>query len=82
MSAKQALGRGLKALIPETPRARTGLAGEILQKAATYQFKTGIVGEFSLYGNQASRAVIIESNRVNRAILVNTVTDVIHQFAS
>lgn len=26
MSAKQALGRGLKALIPETPRARTGLA--------------------------------------------------------
>ena len=26
MAAKQALGRGLKALIPDTPRARTGLA--------------------------------------------------------
>ena len=26
MSAKQALGRGLKALIPETPRARAGFA--------------------------------------------------------
>ncbi|MCJ7755566.1 MAG: ParB/RepB/Spo0J family partition protein, partial [Thermoanaerobaculales bacterium] len=26
MTAKQALGRGLKALIPDTPRARTGMA--------------------------------------------------------
>lgn len=42
---------------------RSGLAGEIVQKCATYQMKLAIIGEFEKFQSDSLKAFIIESNR-------------------
>ncbi|NLL49221.1 MAG: DUF4180 domain-containing protein [Firmicutes bacterium] len=41
----------------------TKIAGDILQKFITYQFKLAIVGDFSGYTSKSLRDFIVESNR-------------------
>lgn len=42
---------------------KTGFAGEVLQKFANYNFKLGIVGDFSVYQSQSLKDFIYECNR-------------------
>ncbi|MBU2707064.1 DUF4180 domain-containing protein [Zooshikella marina] len=44
---------------------KTGIAGEILQKASNYHKQLAIVGEFEKYNSNALKAFIIECNRGN-----------------
>ena len=54
---------------------RTGLAGEILQKAATYSRRVGIVGDFSNYESKALKDFIYESNKSNKIVFTSTVEE-------
>jgi hypothetical protein len=42
---------------------RTGIAGSLLQKAATYRIRLAIIGDFENVESNALRAFIIECNR-------------------
>jgi hypothetical protein len=47
---------------------RSGLAGEVLQKAANYRLKSAVVGDISAHvaASDALRDFVVESNRGNR----------------
>lgn len=51
------------ALTEDFFRLRTGVAGEILQKVSTYQFKLAIYGDFSGYTSKPLQDFIRECNR-------------------
>ncbi len=57
-------------LPPEFFYLKTGLAGEVLQKAATYRIQIAIVGDFSHVQSEALRAFIIECNRGRQTFFV------------
>ncbi|HKM05409.1 MAG TPA: DUF4180 domain-containing protein [Sphaerochaeta sp.] len=48
----------------------TGLAGDILQKFATYSKKLAIIGDFSIYTSKPLKAFIYECNRGNQIFFV------------
>jgi len=52
---------------------RTGLAGEILQKFATYHIQIAIVGDFSNIKSESFQALIRESNRGNQTFFVKNI---------
>jgi hypothetical protein len=54
---------------------RTGLAGEILQKATNYRLQVGIVGDYSGYESRSLKDFIYESNKSNKIVFVNTLDD-------
>jgi len=54
---------------------RSGLAGEMLQKVANYRLRLAIVGDFSIYESKSLKAFILESNRSNAIVFVNTIQD-------
>lgn len=49
---------------------KTKLAGEILQKYATYHFKLAIIGDFAKFQSNALNAFVIECNRRNHIFFV------------
>ena len=49
---------------------RSGIAGEILQKYATYQTKLAIIGDFEKYESRSLKALIVESNRGSAVFFV------------
>lgn len=53
----------------------TRLAGDILQKCATYQVKFVILGEFEKDASESLKAFIIECNRGNGIFFVPNVHD-------
>ena len=55
-------------LHPDFFDLKTGIAGEILQKFSTYQFKMGVIGDFSSYTSKALRDFIYESNQQGRIV--------------
>ena len=57
-------------LCPEFFDLKTQLAGDILQKAATYHMKVAIVGEFGKYESNALHAFIVECNRGRQIFFV------------
>ncbi|GIO14143.1 hypothetical protein J19TS2_36980 [Cohnella xylanilytica] len=65
-----------KILIPKSNVAEaffdlsTRLAGEILQKFATYQTKLAIVGDFGGYGSKSLKDFIYESNQGKNAFFL------------
>jgi hypothetical protein len=59
-------------LNPDFFRLHTGLAGEILQKFSTYDFKLAVVGDFSKFTSKNLQDFIRESNRGNRIFFVNS----------
>jgi hypothetical protein len=59
-------------LHPDFFRLHTGLAGEILQKFSTYDFKLAIIGDFSKYSSKSLQDFIRESNKGNRIFFVES----------
>ncbi len=59
---------------------RTGLAGEIIQKASTYRICLGIVGDFSGIESQSFRDFMYESNRTKQIVFKETVNEVLRVF--
>jgi Domain of unknown function (DUF4180) len=57
-------------LNPDFFRLHTGLAGDILQKFSTYDFKLAIVGDFSKFKSKNLQDFIRESNKGNRIYFV------------
>lgn len=54
---------------------QSGLAGEMLQKVVNYRLRLAIVGDFSVYESKSVKAFILESNRANRIVFVETVEE-------
>lgn len=62
-------------LHPDFFRLHTGLAGEILQKFSTYDFRLAIIGDFSKYNSKSLQDFIRESNKGNRIFFVSNIED-------
>ena len=62
-----------KNINPDFFELRTGLAGEILQKFATYHIKLAIVGDFLNIKSESFQALIRESNRGNQTFFVEDI---------
>jgi hypothetical protein len=60
---------------------RSGIAGEILQKFASYQMKLAIVGEFEKYNSNALNALIAECNRGGHIFFVSDMNSAIKKLA-
>jgi hypothetical protein len=56
-------------------RLHTRLAGEILQKFSTYDFRLAIVGDFSKYRSKSLQDFIRESNKGKSVFFVNNIDD-------
>ena len=69
-------------LHPDFFRLHTGLAGEILQKFSTYNFKLSIVGDFSKYQSKSLHDFIRESNKGNRIFFTDNFDDAIIKLKS
>lgn len=68
-----------KNLHPDFFRLHTGLAGEILQKFSTYDFKLAIIGDFSKFRSKSLQDFIRESNKGNRIFFVNTFDEALNR---
>lgn len=61
---------------------RSGLAGEILQKASNYLIKLGIIGDFSNYKSKSLRDLIYESNKNKQIVFVDSIDIAIEKFTN
>ncbi|GAA0133741.1 DUF4180 domain-containing protein [Paenibacillus sp. YSY-4.3] len=61
---------------------KTRLAGEILQKFITYQVKTAIVGDFSMYSSQSLKDFIYECNNGNDIFFLSTEQQAIEKLSN
>lgn len=61
---------------------RTGVAGEILQKAANYRIRLGIVGDYSGYESKSLRNFIYESNKGNSIVFVSTTAEALERLSA
>ena len=59
----------------------TGLAGDILQKLVTYQFKLAIVGDYSGYTSKPLRDLIYECNKGRDVFFVSSEEDAIEKLS-
>lgn len=66
-------------LAPDFFDLSTGLAGEILQKAANYHIKVAIVGDFSRYTSKSLQAFILECNRGRQIFFVPDRETAVHK---
>jgi len=57
-------------LHPDFFRLHTGLAGEILQKFSTYNFRLAIIGDYTKFTSKNLQDFIHESNKGNRIFFV------------
>jgi hypothetical protein len=62
-------------LNPDFFRLHTGLAGEILQKFSTYDFKLAIIGDFSKFRSKNLQDFIRESNKGRSIFFVTSLDD-------
>ncbi len=67
---------------PEFFDLKTGVAGEILQKASNYGVGFGIVGEFGEVESKSLRDFIYESNRTGRHIFVPSLDEALDIFCA
>lgn len=56
---------------------KTGIAGEVLQKFVTYNFKLAIIGDFAKYNSNSLNAFIIECNRGNQLFFLSNTDEAI-----
>lgn len=61
---------------------RSGLAGEILQKAVNYRIRLAIVGDYSRYESKSLRDFIYESNQSNKIVFVGTVDEALKRLST
>ncbi len=59
---------------------KTGLAGEILQKASNYSIQLGIVGDFSHYTSKSLHDFIYECNKGNQIVFAATLEEILQRF--
>jgi hypothetical protein len=60
---------------PDFFKLPTGLAGEILQKFSTYDFKLAVIGDFSKYISKSLQDFIRESNKGRCIFFVKNIND-------
>lgn len=61
---------------------RSGLAGEILQRASNYSRRIGIVGDFSMYGSRSLKDFIRESNGFNKVVFADSVDEALRKLSA
>lgn len=61
---------------------KTGIAGEILQKFATYRVRLAIVGDFARYESKSLRDFIFESNKGKQVNFVSSVGEAVRRLSS
>lgn len=66
---------------PDFYDLKTGFAGALLQKCATYFKRLAIIGDFSGISSRAFNDFRYESNKTGQVVLVNTVEDALAIFA-
>jgi Domain of unknown function (DUF4180) len=59
---------------------KTGIAGEILQKASNYNIRFGIIGDFSQYKSKSLKDFIYESNKTGQVVFLENIGEVIKVF--
>ncbi len=69
-------------LCPEFFELKSGIAGEILQKASNYGVAFGIVGDFENVKSKSLRDFIYESNRTGRHVFVPTLDAALEMFCA
>lgn len=61
---------------------RSGLAGEILQKAVNYSTQLGIVGDLSRYPSRSLKAFVSESNKSDKIIFTDTLDEALQRLSA
>jgi len=61
---------------------RSGLAGEILQKATNYSTHVGIVGDLSRYPSRSLRDFVSETNRSNKIVFTDTLDEALQRLSA
>lgn len=69
-------------IAPEFFDLKTGIAGEILQKFATYRVRLSIVGDFARYDSKSLRDFIFESNKGRQISFVPSVEEAVARLSS
>lgn len=69
-------------LCPDFFELKTGIAGEILQKASNYGVAFGIVGDFADVKSKSLRDFIYESNRTGLHVFVPTLDAALDMFCA
>jgi len=64
-------------ITPDFFDLKTGIAGEILQKFATYRVRLAIVGDFARYDSKSLRDFIFESNKGRQISFVPSVEEAV-----
>lgn len=59
---------------------KTGIAGDILQKASTYRIGIGIVGDFKNIQSKSLSDFIYESNKTGQILFKDSVDEVLNIF--
>lgn len=59
---------------------KSGLAGEVMQKASNYFIKLGIIGDFSNYKSKSLRDLIYECNKNKQIIFIDSINKAIEIF--
>ncbi len=59
-------------IAPDFFDLKTGIAGEVLQKFTSYNFRVAIVGDFSAVTSRSLRDFIRESNRTGQTVFVGS----------
>lgn len=71
-----------KNIAPEFFDLKTGIAGEILQKFATYRVRLAIVGDFARYESKSLRDFVFESNKGRQISFVSSVEEAVGRLSS
>ena len=61
---------------------RSGLAGEILQKAVNHSRQLGIVGDLSKYPSRSLKAFVYESNKSDNVIFTDTLDEALQRLSA
>lgn len=69
-------------ITPDFFDLKTGIAGEILQKFATYRVRLAIVGDFAHYDSKSLRDFIFESNKGRQISFVPSVEEAVGRLST
>jgi hypothetical protein len=53
----------------------------MLQKVVNYRLRLAIVGDFSVYESKSLKAFIVESNRSNTIMFLNTIEEALNRLS-
>ena len=64
---------------PDFFKLKTGLAGEILQKAVNYHIRLAIIGDFNKVTSKSLKSLIVESNNGNQFFFVSNTIEAVER---